>query len=210
MIVVCAIVCFMCIFAGVDAANKGNSEVATMCIIIAAISAIGAIAYIINDAKNSSRSYSSPTKVVAKPRIVRTQLLSVDGIKQSVRSGTVSGAVVGGILAGGLGAVVGAMSNTRERQYNVGHEYTFLVMYDNGNKSIETVRDRDQSRLEELVSKLVVDREPAPEEKKPAVPERKMAALPKESEEYKKCPHCGALNASCFSHCNACGHYLNR
>ena len=147
----------------------------------------------------------SPTNVSYEepvPQIVRTQLLSVDGIKQSTRSGAVSGALVGGILAGGLGAVVGAMSNTREREHTIGHEYTFLIMYDNGTKEIETVRDVEKYRLKQLVEKMIIEGEPVPQ-----ITEQKTLSLfgAEDEDEELVCPNCGKECAPTAKKCPACG-----
>lgn len=142
----------------------------------------------------------APVKLA--PKILRTHLVSVDGIKQSTRSGAVSGAVVGGILAGGLGAVVGAMSNTREREHTIGHEYTFLIMYDNGTKEIETVRDVDKYRLKQLVEKMIIEGEPVPQ-----LVEQKTLSLfgAEDEDEDLVCPNCGKECAPTARKCPACG-----
>ncbi len=69
------------------------------------------------------------------PQVVKTRLMAVNGVNQTYRSGTISGALVGGLLAGDVGAIVGGIANTKDHTYNVDTEYTFLVLYDNGENS---------------------------------------------------------------------------
>lgn len=185
---------------GATAANDFASGPAQCILIMFIGGVIGIAGGIRHDAEKNA--------LKQQTRIVRTQLLSVDGIKQSTRSGTVSGALMGGIIAGGLGAVVGAMSNTREREHTIGHEYTFLIIYDDGSKEIETVRDADKYRLKQLVEKMIIDGEPTKEEIKPTIEEHEVVALSDETP--RECPRCGTLNDPSLKYCNKCGHYLTR
>lgn len=70
------------------------------------------------------------------PKPIKTKLLGITGASQT--TGGAGGAMVGAALGGVIGAGIGAAATSKTRNYN---RATFEVLYDNGEKRIETVSE---------------------------------------------------------------------
>jgi len=119
------------------------AAVGLLCIIIAAV---------IHHSNNKAEKIK-----VEEAKILKTKLLAVNGVDQTKKTGVISGAIAGGILAGGLGALIGAMTGS-ETSERVDNEFTFIIVYEDGTRKVENVKQKAQAkRFEYLISKLELD-----------------------------------------------------
>jgi len=93
-------------------------------------------------------------ELAAKIRKTQYMNANVSTTRKTSTSSAIGRAVVGGAIAGDVGAIVGA--STAKQKVKNKHTTTFLVLYKDGHKSLETVAD-ESLEYQVYVDKLEIE-----------------------------------------------------
>ena len=106
------------------------------------------------DARERQAAEEYKRELAAKIRKTQYMNANVSTTRKTSTSSAIGRAVVGGAIAGDVGAIVGA--STAKQKVKSKHTTTFLVLYKDGHKSLETVAD-ESLEYQVYVDKLEIE-----------------------------------------------------